>query len=78
MVRFLRRIPIWVWLFVATSQILNIVGAISLFSWPNEEIFRYPHQEAYGLLIGAGVLLPLSIFLAIWRWRAGPVLPNSQ
>jgi hypothetical protein len=72
MVRLLRRVPVWLWVFVAATQVLSIPRVVHLLSFPNSEVFASLPREAYWDLVGICVLLPLSVALAVWRWRVGP------
>lgn len=78
-----RRIPVWVWLFLAATQVLTLVAAPARLSELTEALQRMPAVPAYAKVraafeeskrdneiqvAGAAVLAPLFLGAALWRW----------
>jgi hypothetical protein len=79
----LRRIPAWVWLILAISQVLTLVQRPFRISSLDEALARMPEQTEYaGIrhafqeirqdcvndLISAGILATIFLTLMFWRW----------
>jgi hypothetical protein len=80
------RIPLWVWLFLAATQVLTLVGALARLSRLERALQSMPDEAAYAKvreafeeirrdnrfqLAGAAILTPLFLSAALWRWSRG-------
>jgi hypothetical protein len=91
-VRWLRRVPVWVWLFLAATQILTVVGR--LYELPHldgaieamnnnpakvgvKSDFEDIRRERRRDLIGATILGPIFLALAYWACFA-PRLDSTR
>lgn len=83
--RFFKKVPIWVWLFVAASQVLTLCIIPRQVSQLNDSIQRFGANPLYAdlksrfedirrgkqnKLFAAAILCPVSIGLAFWKWSS--------
>jgi ferric-dicitrate binding protein FerR (iron transport regulator) len=83
LVIWIRRIPLWVWVFLAATQVLTLGAAPYRLSRLEQALQRMPSEPAYAevrerfeeirreerfQLAGAAILAPLFLGLAFWRW----------
>lgn len=75
----IRRVPVWVWLFLAVTQVATIVGAsirlsdseVRLDDPEIQAVFDRFAREDRTKIIGASVAGSTFVVLGLWRWRFG-------
>jgi len=79
----LGRIPTWIWIFLAITQVGTLIGASHRMSELSQALLEMPNIPEYAnvrehfqdswrdnrfQLAGAAVLAPLFLGLGLWRW----------